>query len=604
MIFFPNIKVRNSILNGLLLLLLPLWVAGCGKIITRGEAPASKNNEEGLAELSPDACDEHMLKFLIARALGGDQWAAAYIRDYFPFTAIDLYARYFQENYRLSESSINDSIQFLEKGSAIKRAQAFAHLLLLPEAYRQKAPQQIKDIELDFMQGGGQPRMVVARELSLLCSNRLERTFERDWELFRCTPRDPDMMFLFSCAPFDSVWKRCRLKPAEERVVFLLLRLFTRSDDEKALKELGAYTAEQLISHAKRTWWPCVIAEPEQNGAYIWATLAEKVADNTSVCNVLRLSIKPPDYYIVKQRGDWVHLDRWSRWTYLLTMKEMCANREALVYAEGQLRGCKGEDLYRSEDRPLYPILWFPKVPDDRPMPAEGDCIKVLGVPASIRVPAVDLSEAEWLDWCQSNIHEWTKQYVPKDIAKLIRFTSNTHPVPEVIPIQSSPGGHTPPPSADVTSLLLTVPDEDTLEKEVVQNPWRFIRKYSTVFKMIMDEDVSALSPVERRKLLVLSNNLGTGFIRTNRYQESIPFLEKAVAIDPEDPLIQRNIGLALHWSYASKPDRQALQKALLHYQRFRDLDQNKHPELDKEAEVAIAEIRQKLLINNEPDKQ
>ena len=135
------------------------------------------------------------------------------------------------------------------------------------------------------------------------------------------------------------------------------------------------------------------------------------------------------------------------------------------------------------------------------------------------------------------------------------------------------------------------------LNREVADNPSGFLQKYLPVFQLLKTYDITHLPKSEKRIMAHLFNNLGTANIRLRRYEEAIPYLELAVATEPDNGFARRNLGYALKETGKARKDKAYLLKAIEEYRKVIALEE-KDSDLSKRVTRAINKIQNVYLPN------
>jgi hypothetical protein len=338
---------------------------------------------------------------------------------------------------RLNPSQIEQELACLARPDEPARRQAAARLTLLPEPandllkrYQDQTtgPEQ-KERLRQFIAGRAKAQKQVAGFLAGLYAEHFNRLFVARRARLEKDCRDPAVELFFAYAPFDQAWAMLRNGRPDLQLRFLLLRLYT-GRDECALSNLELFSAPDILRVAAQTWWPVEIEPLAQDGAYRWSTRADATEGNTA-CHLLRLSVRPASQPGAKD--EWVHLNRWSRWTYLFRYQPRVAGADALVFAENELRRQNRSSRSNPEaHRELADGgLWIPQ-PFDTNLIGRGACEAVSGVPATAFLPVVRLSREEEQHLHGRVLCEWARPLVPDTIQDRVHFSPNEFPPPQI----------------------------------------------------------------------------------------------------------------------------------------------------------------------------
>lgn len=397
----------------------------------------------------PAQADGGVMELLVTRALSGDRLTLAYLRERDPLAAVRLIDQYLSTNYRPSQQALEANVLLLKKGNAFERSRAIANLTLLSTAYAVPVkaalaesfePLDASDREarrlrdLTSRVALKKARQTLRAELTMLCGAYINEALEEARKALRADCWDSEAMLVLSNAPFEAVWEAGSDWPRAERLQLLLLRVFTRTDVDLTLTQLASYKGAEILSAALQSWWPVLIEPSERDGAYLWATVASTVEGNT-IQDVLRLSIKPDDYGNVDERGEWLHFDRWFRWTYLFEMEVSHANQHAIAYQEDELR-LSNPMAYQGQmphHLPETAAMWLGVQDGGGVMVRAGNVRGVRGLPTSVRVPKASLSRQEYLDWFAGQTYHWLEEHVPQHLVPHLRFRPNLYPAPKLV---------------------------------------------------------------------------------------------------------------------------------------------------------------------------
>lgn len=237
--------------------------------------------------------------------------------------------------------------------------------------------------------------------------------FEQRWRQLQADPFDIDALNFFSYAPFEGIWPHMTELQPGDQLRFLLLRVYAQQWGPDARDEMRKHPAGAVIRIAQQTYWPVEIEPVQRDGDYGWTTLAGSTEGNAAN-HVLRLSMKTVDFPKPTERGEWVNLVTWARWTYIFRFTQMWHNKNAVVFAER---------------RAASPLPFG--IGDTPPMQGQADTVR--GWPEGVTVPFVDITERESTDWHHMRAYEWARSLFPESIREQVRFKANAHDVPRVI---------------------------------------------------------------------------------------------------------------------------------------------------------------------------
>ncbi len=269
-------------------------------------------------------------------------------------------------------------------------------------------------------------RMNLAMILGHQYQQHFDQLFTLHWPAFVKNFTDEAAQRWLCHVPFDRLWAKIADQPAQQRLRLLLLLCRSAKWDDAMAKQLAAFSAKEVLDEAAATWWP-VETEPLQlDGAYGWTTRAGKVEGNVAT-DLLRLSVKMPDYGNVDERGQWVHINHWDRWHYILRFEQVLSSKDALVVSE------------RVIHRDALPYH------GGRLQDVQVRCETVRGVPESVAVPTVAMSGPESLSWHTGGVFEWARPYIPQQFHERLKFKPDRYAVPQVtLPAQA--GSNAPVP--------------------------------------------------------------------------------------------------------------------------------------------------------------
>ncbi|MGH7930185.1 MAG: hypothetical protein ACREQV_20605, partial [Candidatus Binatia bacterium] len=294
--------------------------------------------------------------------------------------------------------TIEDEVRRLRHADNRMRNVATARLIMLPES----ALDQLRDLEqsadgpeqkrrlklvLGLLPVAQKPVETFPELLHQSYALHFDELFANRWPRLMRDPHDWGAMAFFGNVSFATVWTRIQDRPPEERLRFLLLRVYFygdtagRAGGKEAFEPLQQYTAKVVLNAAAATYWPVEIEPPEKDGTYEWTTRASTVEGNVA-SQVMRLSIKPADYGNVAERRGWVHFITWYRWIYLFRYPET-SNTNVVVFV----------DTYKSHgsaDWHSVPLCETRKRGSAR-------LETMRGIPKSARIPSV--TQKQFLDW-------------------------------------------------------------------------------------------------------------------------------------------------------------------------------------------------------------
>lgn len=270
---------------------------------------------------------------------------------------------------------------------------------------------------------------LIAGFLTGLYSEHFNRLFISRRAVLERNCQDMPTQLFFAYAPFEQAWTMLKTSPRDTQLRFLLLRLYTERD-ASALEHLEQFDAESVQRVAAQTWWPVEIEARAKDGAYEWTTRAARTEGNTAL-NLLRFSIRPSSK--PGAPAEWLHFDRWWRWTYLFRYQPSILNADAMVYAESEVRKQNqswrhNPNQYREKPETKF---WLPSFPSTNLFGA-GRCSAVRGIPTTARLPVVVLSKEEEHKWRGRMICEWARPLLPEPMHSHVNFTASSFPPPKV----------------------------------------------------------------------------------------------------------------------------------------------------------------------------
>lgn len=376
---------------------------------------------------------------LAAAAFSGDMAAFENLRAGAKDRVIPLLEDFIQRQHRVDLAEIEQDIVRLASPDERVQRLALARLTLLPERADDLFKARFSTITNEVWKQRLKPlvhnhaklQKQIAGGLTGLYSEHFHELFLARREALLRNHRDVPAQLFFAYAPFDETWSMLKNSPPNAQLRFLLLRLYAERDDH-ALEQLDRFSAADVLRVAAETWWPVELEPLAKDGAYRWTTRAAAV-NGPAATRLLRLSVRPPA--APGQPEEWLHLDRWLRWNYILRYKEPILNADAVVFAEGGVR--KASEAWRSRPgaRPEAPEgkLWLPETPENA-LIGPGRVEAVRGVPPLARLPVVVLTQPEAIRWHGGTAYEWARPLFPPAMQTRLRFSPNEFPVPKVFP--------------------------------------------------------------------------------------------------------------------------------------------------------------------------
>jgi hypothetical protein len=240
-----------------------------------------------------------------------------------------------------------------------------------------------------------------------------EALFQSRWRLLQDDPRHVDAMNYFAYVPFEGVWPLIESRDPGDQLRFLLLRVRMERRGRDVDAALRKHTAGALLRVAKQTYWPVEVEPVQIDGEFGWTTLVGSVNGNV-VDQVLRVSLKTASFSKPAERGEWVNLITWQRWTYIFRFTQAWHKKNAVVYAERQ---GAGELPFGLGNRPRTD--------------AQADTVR--DWPAEVTVPYVTITERESTDWHHMRAYEWARPLFPESIRKQVLFRENAYEPPAII---------------------------------------------------------------------------------------------------------------------------------------------------------------------------
>ncbi len=351
--------------------------------------------------------------------------------------AVPLVEAFIQSQPPPSPEQIEQDVARLACPEERPRRLALARLALLPEGasdllkwHAERAPTpELKEHLHQLAVGRDRVQRQVAGFLAGLYAENFSRLFVARRARLEHDCRDVPAQLFFAYVPFQQAWARFRDSPTDLQVRFLLLRLHT-GRDEDAVQTLERFPAQVILRVAGQTWWPVEVEALASAGGPRWTTRAGSAEGNVAT-HLLRVSVRPSS----QPNGpeDWLHLDRWSRWTYLFRYDRPVAGADGVVFAENELRRQNQAGRKRAETHRelMENTLWLPEPPGTNLVGA-GRCEIVRGVPQGMCLPVVRLSREEDQHFRGRVLGEWARTLVPEPIRGRVQFVSDPFPAPQV----------------------------------------------------------------------------------------------------------------------------------------------------------------------------
>ena len=252
--------------------------------------------------------------------------------------------------------------------------------------------------------------------LHSLYEDNAEDIFKEMLPVVKADPNNIRAVYALDNISFDKAWKILETATRDEKLIWLLLKM-SRSDKLDEIEEkLKAFKADDLLRVAALTWWPVEIEPLQKDGAYGWTTRAQLMEGNVA-WNVIRLSVKMPDYGNVDERGEWEHLTKWGRLTYIFQFPEY-PERNVIAYAEPYNR--------------CADFTGWKVVLTDESGKRQGNLDAFRGIPPGVKLPLARISMKEVNAWRVHFAFIWAKPLFPPDIAMQIKFGDNMYGVPAI----------------------------------------------------------------------------------------------------------------------------------------------------------------------------
>jgi hypothetical protein len=233
-------------------------------------------------------------------------------------------------------------------------------------------------------------------------------------------PGDMRAVHALNRVQFDRAWQLLESAPKDEQLTYLLLKVYC-FDAGKAETKLKVYAAADILRVAAMTWWPIEIEPLEKDGAYGWTTRAGSVEGNVAT-SVMRFSVKMPDFGNIGERGQWVHLYRWSEIAYIFQFPPDLG-RNVVGYVQ----------LDRA---PPQVTGWMARLAGDAPAgEPERRCATLRGFPATARLPLVHITRDEMYGWNGGRPYLWAKPLFPEKLVNRVKFVENKYPAPRIDPL-------------------------------------------------------------------------------------------------------------------------------------------------------------------------
>ena len=253
------------------------------------------------------------------------------------------------------------------------------------------------------------------RLLDTMYNTHAAHIVEQRLPLLMQNPDDMRAAYALSRVSFVRAWKLLEPKTDGVKLTYLLLRVYV-GDSQDAREMLKTFSAAEILRVASVTWWPVEIEPIERDGAYGWTTRAQTVTGNTAR-NVMRLSVKMPNYGNVGERGEWVHLKQWSEITYVFRFPVHCS-KSAVAFA-------------RWHRMPAELVDWM-GAPGKKQGKTRSRCDTFRGLPATARLPMAHISGKESLDWHLGKTYKWAEPLFPKELAKELSFAADKYKAPDI----------------------------------------------------------------------------------------------------------------------------------------------------------------------------
>ncbi len=373
----------------------------------------------------------------VAAAYAGDAAAFENLRTAAKDRSVALMEDFLQRHHRIEPGDIDRAILSLTNANERLRRVALAELALLPEhaddwlkARHGAITNEIwKERLKPAIQHRAQVQKQTAGFLTGLYSEHFNQLFAARRAVLQKNCHDGPAQLFFAYAPFDQTWSMLKDSAPDVRLRFLLLRLYAERDDS-AVEHLARFPGSDVLRVAAETWWPVEIEPLAADGAYSWTTRAAATKGNVAA-HLLRLSLRP----VSPQGGpqEWLHLDRWHRWSYLFRYSEPILGKDAVVFAEDGVRKANqgwhtNAKSYQKKEEGKF---WLPG-PAEMSFIGPGRAETVRGIPPTSRVPVVALTKPEELRWHGGMVFEWARPLVPAAIQTQLRFSPNEFPVPKI----------------------------------------------------------------------------------------------------------------------------------------------------------------------------
>ena len=376
---------------------------------------------------------------LVAEVLSGDAVAFAELKTK-GIRAVTLLEEFIQLHHAVDAKSIDASVEQLASADPRIRQFALAKLTLLPESATDLLKRHLEstgDIRVEADLKGltlnrAKTQPAVGEMLSEIYTLHFDVLFSARQARLQTNCHNPAAQMFFAYAPFEKTWATVATNTPDAQLRFLLLRAFTGRDD-LALTHLEKFYASDLLRLAAQTWWPVEIEPLQKDGAYGWTTRAAAVNGNVAT-HVLRLSVKDPPRNKPERGAEWLHFDRWFRWTYIFQYAKPILNNDAVVFAESIVRE-QNQSWRTPGSRPKTTVtnsFWLPEKSETGLIGA-GRCDTVRGVPKTARLPIVAITKEESISWHLGAAYEWSRPFIPVPVQSRVRFSLNKYPAPEII---------------------------------------------------------------------------------------------------------------------------------------------------------------------------
>jgi len=251
--------------------------------------------------------------------------------------------------------------------------------------------------------------------LNSLYEDNAEDIFKEKLPLLMKDPKDIRAAYQLDNISFDRAWKILEGMPREDRLLWLLLKIARGDKAEEIFEKLKSFKADDVLKRAASTWWPIEIEPLQKDGTYGWTTRAQSIEGNAAN-NVIRISVKMPDYGNKDEIGEWEHFNHWGRLTYIFRFPPYF-NKDTVAFIDPFEKCFSFTDWDIIEKR------------EDGVRPGITGTFR--GVPNGARLPFARISEKEALDWSNHNTYIWARPYFPPDLSA-IGFAENKYESPVI----------------------------------------------------------------------------------------------------------------------------------------------------------------------------